>query len=107
MTCTVTAKLGSMRKAREWVVMPTSDDRIIVQTTGAVGIFDWRTGAGRLTTRGGYFPHLAIAKAFTFPAAFVRACLRVCPSLGGASVLCDGMLVVEHTAQIIDGNRER
>ena len=107
MTPTVTAKLAGMRKAREWSVMPTSDDRILVQTIGAVGIFDWRTGAGRLCTRGGYFPHLAVAKAFTFSAEFVIACLRVCPSLGGETVLCDGMVIVEHTAQVIGQERER
>ena len=98
---TITAKLGSMRRAREWCVMPTSDDRILVQTDGAIGIFDWRTGAGKLCTRGGYFPHLAIARPYTFPPDFVQACLRVCPSLGGETALTPGR-IVEHTARMID-----
>ncbi|MHB8432255.1 MAG: hypothetical protein ACYDCA_01380 [Candidatus Tyrphobacter sp.] len=96
----VAAKLASMRKPRDWIVMPTSDDRIIVQADGAIGIFDWRSGKGRLSTKGGYFPHLAIAKAFVFPPDFVRACLQACPSLGGAHALCDGAIIVENTVRI-------
>lgn len=97
---TVRAKIASMRKMCEWIVIPTSDDRIIVQTEGAIGIFDWRSGKGRLSTRGGYFPHLAIAKYFVFPPEFVRVCLQVCPSLGGQHVLCDGV-VIENTVKIL------
>ncbi|MHB8432251.1 MAG: hypothetical protein ACYDCA_01360 [Candidatus Tyrphobacter sp.] len=67
MSNVVAAKRAAMRKPREWIVMPTSDDRIIVQADGAIGIFDWRSGKGRLSTKGGYFPHLAIAKAYIFP----------------------------------------
>lgn len=96
----VVAKLAGMRKARTWMVMPTSDDRIIVQAEGAIGIFEWRTGKGRRTTRGGHFPHLAIAKAYVFPVDFVRACLQACPSLGGANELCDGAFIVENTVRI-------
>ena len=96
----VTAKLAGMRKARAWTVMPTSDDRIIVQADGAIGIFDWRDGEGRLCTKGGYFPHLAIAKAYVFPPDFVRACLQACPSLGGAHTVCDGAVVVENAVRI-------
>lgn len=95
---TITAKLPGMRKAREWSVMPTDRDRILVQTGGAIGIFDFRTGAGKLCTRGGYFPHLAIAKPYVFTTEFVRECLRVCPSLGGETHLTPGH-VVEHTVR--------
>ena len=101
MSDVVTAKLSGMRKTREWIVMPTSDDRIIVQTDGAIGIFDWRSGNGRLSTKGGYFPHLAIAKPFVFPVEFIRACLRACPSFGGQHTECHGALIIEHTAKII------
>jgi len=107
MTRTVTAKLAGMRKERDWCVMPTNNDRILVQTDGAIGVFDWRTGEGRLCVRGGYFPHLAAASPFTFPQDFVAACLAACPSLGGETVLCDGMVIVENTVHVIDGERER
>lgn len=100
MSNVVIAKLAGMRKIREWIVMPTSDDRIIVQTDGAIGIFDWRSGNGRLTTKGGYFPHLAIAKPFVFPVEFIRACLQACPSLGGAHMLCDRAVIVENAVRI-------
>ena len=96
----VTAKLAGMRKAREWMVMPTSDDRIVVQADAAIGIFDWRSGKGRLSTKGGYFPHLAIAKAYVFPPDFVRACMQACPSLGGTHALCEGAVVAENAVRI-------
>lgn len=96
----VVVKLAGMRKARTWMVLPTSDDRIIVQADDAIAIFDWRTGKGRLTRKGGYFPHLAIAKPYVFPPDFVRACLQACPSLGGAHALCDGAFIVENTVRM-------
>lgn len=98
---TMTAKIPGMRNAREWSVMPTNDDHIIVQSDGAIGMFDWRTGSGKLCTRGGYFPHLAIARPYTFPQNFVQACLRACPSLGGRTNVTPGH-VVKHTARMID-----
>jgi hypothetical protein len=96
------------RKAREWTVLPIEDGhRILVQADGAIGWFHFRTGEGRLCTRGGFFPHLSLAKPFTFPPEFVTACLAVCPSLSGETVLCDGMVVVENTVHVIDGERGR
>ncbi len=100
MSNAVIAKLAGMRKIREWIAMPTSDDRIIVQTDGPIGIFDWRSGNGWLSTKGGYFPHLAIAKPFVFPVEFIRACLRG-PSFGGQHTECHGALIIEHAAKII------
>ncbi|HUA09476.1 MAG TPA: hypothetical protein VMA98_09390 [Candidatus Acidoferrales bacterium] len=97
---TVRAKIAGMRKLREWTVMPTSDDRIIVQTDGAIGIFDWRNGKGRLCTKGGYYPHLRMAAPYIFPLDFVRACLQACPSLGGTHALGDGAVIVENTVRI-------
>ncbi len=102
---TITAKLSGMRKAREWSVLPVEGgERIIVQSDGAIGIFAWRTGQGKLCTRGGYFPHLAIARPFQFPPEFVTACMRVCPSLGGETVIDDGVAIIEHTARMIGGD---
>lgn len=107
----VTAKLGNMRVAREWLVQPTSDDRIIVQgatiprpgkpyggNTDAIGIFDF-SGKGRLCTKGGYFPHLAIAEPFEFPQAFVATCMDVCQPLG--AVTRTTVCTVEHTVQVV------
>ena len=96
----VRARIAGMRKMREWIVMPTSHDRIIIQSDDAIGIFDWRNGKGRLCTKGGYFPHLRIATPYIFPFEFVRACLQACPSLGGAQSLCDGAVIVENTVRI-------
>lgn len=102
---TVVAKLGSMRKAREWSVRPTSDDRIIVQTEGAIGIFEWRKGVGALCTSGGTYAHLAVARPFAFPLDFVQACLRECPSLGGETIHAGGAVVERHEARQTQGAR--
>jgi len=102
---TVVAKLGSMRKTRAWSVRPTSDDRIIVQADGAIGIFEWRQGTGALCTTGGTFAHLAVARPFAFPPEFVQACLRECPSLGGETVHAGGAVVERHDAGQTQGAR--
>lgn len=79
----VTAKLGGQRKARQWSVQPVDTGELIVQTEGAIGKFWPQTGKGVLCTRGGYFPHLALAEPFEFPQAFVDACMLACPEPGG------------------------
>lgn len=96
---TVTAKLGTMRKARTWIVTPTSEEgMLIVQADGAIGCFDYRTGKGKLTTKGEYYPHLALAKPFDFPPDFVAACLAACPSLGGSTKVAG--VEIMHTVQL-------
>lgn len=95
----VHAKLGTMRKEREWLVQATDDDKIIVQADNAIGIFGVDGKNGRLTTAGGYFPHLAIARPFEFPAEFVRTCLDVCQPLD-AETSQHGITVV-HTVRTI------
>lgn len=95
----VTAKLANMRKPQEFSVMPRSDNTIQVQSERAIGAFDPKTGAGRLNTKGCYFPHLAAATPYQFPPEFVEQCLRACPSHGGETDL--GGLVVRHTIQVI------
>lgn len=94
----VFAKLAKMRKPRKWLVQPTSDDRIIVQAEGAIGIFGF-DGNGRLTTRGGYFPHLAIATPYTFPVGFVATCLDICQPLDSETT--EHNCTVAHTVQVI------
>lgn len=94
----VHAKLAKMRKPRKWLVSATSDDRIIVQADGAIGIFGMN-GKGRLTTRGGYFPHLALATPYNFPAGFVTACLDVCQPLDSETTAHG--ITVAHTVQVI------
>jgi len=106
----VIAKLGKMRKAREWLVQATSDDRIIVQgnyledgrtecATGAIGMFGVDGKGGRLCTQGGYFPHLSIAKPFEFPAEFVRTCLDICQPLGSETT--ESGVTVMHTVEVV------
>lgn len=71
-----------MRKPQEFAVNPTSDDRIMVQSDKAIGLFDYRTGLGVLNTKGCYFPHLsraAGAVTYQFPPEFVAAALEACP----------------------------
>lgn len=98
---TVTAKLANMRKAQEFIVMPMSDGKIMVQSDKSIGAFDFRTGKGKLNTKGKYFIHLNMgAVAFTFPAEFVSECLRVCPSMGGETELGHGITMV-NTVQVI------
>lgn len=94
----VTAKLGKQRKARKWLVQATNDDRIIVQGEGAIGIFAM-DGKGKLCTTGGYFPHLALARPFEFPAGFVAACLDVCQPLDAETSY--GGVTVAHTVQVV------
>lgn len=94
----VVGKLGTMRKARKWSVMPTDQEgRIIVQADGAIGQFDYRTGKGVLNTRGEYFVHLsriAGAREFDFPTEFVAACLRACPALDSETDTGRGVVIV-------------
>lgn len=99
----VTAKLGNMRKPRDWLVRPTDDGRIMVQAENAIGLFDFRTRQGVLNTKGGYFPHLNPmlgAKPFEFPAEFVSACLEACPALDSQTVLGGGAVIAHNTIQI-------
>lgn len=104
----VIAKLANQRKAREWLVQPTSDDRIIVQgskpDSGAysdcIGIFDVSGKNGRLCLAGGFFPHLSIARPFDFPAEFVRTCLDIAHPLDSETDTGCGVIVC-NTVQVI------
>lgn len=87
-----------MRKPQSFSVQPTSTpDFVIVQSDKSIGRFNFRTGEGVLNTRGCYFPHLAIAEPFTFPAEFVAAVLEVCPSLDGETTV--GGVTFRHTVR--------
>ena len=100
---TFRAKLHG-RKIREWDVMVVEGgERLLVQASDAIGLFSWRTGKGKLCTRGGYFPHLALARPYTFPESFVHEAMRVSPSLGGESHLSPGH-VLKHNVTIIEGD---
>ena len=98
----VSAKLGRMRKPQDFLVSPTSDGRVMVQSDKSIGIFD-KTGVGRFTTKGPYFPHLAFAPPFEFPPEFVTACLEACPAMGSQTVLGGGAVVVENTIEVAGG----
>lgn len=78
------AKLGNQRKARQYSVRPTNDDRIVIQEgyggKGSIGIFDFE-GRGVFATSGAHFPFLAGAKPYQFPLDFVRAAMGACPAL--------------------------
>jgi hypothetical protein len=100
---TVAGTFGNMRKPQEFIVLPTSDDNIVVQSDKSIGMFDPETGRGVLNTKGKYFPHLTPAggaQPFTFPRDFITACLRACPSTGGETALAGGAVIVKHTVQV-------
>lgn len=95
----VYAKLGKMRKEQDFIVQPRSDGTIMVQSDRSIGVFDFKTGKGKLNTKGCYFTHLATAEPFDFPPEFVQACLEVCPSQGGETTVGGATFV--HTVQVI------
>ena len=95
----VSAKLGSMRKAQDFLIQPTSDGRVMVQSTKSIGIFNPKTGEGKLCTTGCYFVHLSLAKPFNFPPEFVSDVLHAGPGLGGETDI--GGVTVQHTVEII------
>jgi len=98
----VSAKLGSMRKPQDFVVLPVKrgdDPLLMIQSHKSIGIFNYRTGEGRLNTKGCYSPHLAMAKPFTFPPEFVQACMEACPSLGGTTEIAPG-IIIQNTVQV-------
>lgn len=100
----VEAKLGRMRKAQRFHVSPMSDGRLMVQSDRSIGVLDFRTGEGRLCVTGCYFPHLALARPFSFPADFVRECLAACPALDSETVLAGGAVIIANTVQVIGGD---
>lgn len=62
----ITAKLGNMRKAADWVVYPASrtesDGSILIQSDTRIASFDPATGKGLLSKakpNGAYFMHLS------------------------------------------------
>ena len=87
---TVTATLAGMRKPQKFVVYPRQgdDQDIIVQSERAIGSFNRTTGQGRLNWRGSapkYFLHLSRrlgAEPYTFPPAFIAACIAAQPVSG-------------------------
>jgi len=102
MFASVTAKLGTMRKERRWLVSPMSDGRMMVQCGDRIGEFWPQTGKGRLSTKGPYFVHLHPQLGgieFTFPAEFVAECMKVCPEPGGVTEVPGGVIV--NTVQVI------
>lgn len=100
----VTAKLGGMRKPQEFCVLPMKREgeettTLMIQSDKSIGILDFRTGKGKLNTKGCYTPHLMLAQPFDFPPEFVQACLEACPSLGGTTEIAPG-IIMQHTVQV-------
>lgn len=101
---TITAKLGTMRKAREWVVQVTSNGRIMIQADKAIGLFNPSTGEGLLNTNGGYGPHLHPAlgaKRFTFPRDFIEECQAALDANGPETALAGGAVIIKNTVEEI------
>jgi hypothetical protein len=104
MFATVTAKLGTQRKAQTYTVMPTSDGKIMVQSDKAIGEFYPQTGKGMLNIKGSYYPYLSRrlgAVEYQFPADFVAECVRVCPTPGETTSLAGGVVLMHNTVQVV------
>jgi len=74
----MTGKLGTMRKAVEWVVYPIKSDRIIVQSATRIAEFCPKTGVGRLSKSchgGAYFTDLIFATPIQVPQEFIDLCI--------------------------------
>lgn len=97
----VVGKLARMRKPQRFRVWPTSDGKIMVQSERSIGMFDYRTGAGRLSVDGSYFHHLAVAPSYQYPVEFVRACLQACPALDGVTEVGGGAVVISNTVEVV------
>jgi hypothetical protein len=95
----VSAKLGSMRKPQDFLIQPTDDGRVLVQSTKSIGWFEPKTGKGRLCTTGCYSWHLSTAKPFRFPPEFISEALHACPSLGGETI--HHTVTIKNTVKII------
>lgn len=72
----VFAKLATMKKEQDFVVMRDNFGHYQVQSGKSIGRFDGK-GRGILNTQGCYFHHLTVfggVKAYLFPAEFVQEC---------------------------------
>lgn len=88
----ITAKLGNMRKAKDWVVYPaskgTGDTLTTIQCDTRIAAFDAATGDGWLSANkssGAYFVHLSPALGatkITVPADVIAAALDAQPKSG-------------------------
>jgi hypothetical protein len=84
---TITAKLGSMRKAVEWVVYPPREDGLIlIQCDKRICLFDPQTGEGRLSGSHNYPTVLTLnmtgSQAVIVPADVRAAALNAQPHKG-------------------------
>lgn len=98
----VRGKLGRQRKPQEYVVLPRSDGKILVQADTAIGTFDFRTRKGVLNIKGSTFAHLGTflgAEPYEFPAEFVRLALEACPAQDSETTR--GGVTVVNTVQVI------
>jgi hypothetical protein len=87
----ITAKLGNMRKAADWVVYPTTvgdAGTLMIQSDTRIAQFDPATGAGMLSAahgNGSYFMHLNAfmgAKPVIVPADVIALALGAQPKSG-------------------------
>ena len=73
----VDLKLANMRKPQNFVVQDVNDkDKIIIQSDKSIGIFDKKTGKGKLNTKGCYFPHLPYATPYALSMEQLKECLQ-------------------------------
>jgi hypothetical protein len=73
----VVARVAGMRKARTWTVMPTSDDRIIIQADGAIGFLIGVAAKAGYVRRADSF-HILGSRRHIFSRSISFASQRVC-----------------------------
>ena len=73
----VDLKLGNMRKPQNFVVQDVNGkNKIIIQSDKSIGVFDKKTGRGKLNTKGCYFPHLQYATPYVLSTGQLKDCLQ-------------------------------
>jgi hypothetical protein len=98
----VIAKLHTMRKSQDFVVLAMSDGRYMIQSDKSIGVFDPNTGKGRLCVKGQAMHHLAMhGFAFEFPADFIKECADVIADNGEFSSLGGGVVITNNVVKVI------
>lgn len=99
-------KFDNMRKPQEFVVLTTDGDDLIVQSDKRFGRFNFRTGEGRLSTKGNSTIDLHPIRGgidFTFPPEFVTACLEAAAPKDAEVSLAGGGFIIQTTVKDIGG----
>ena len=99
----VNFKLGKMRKEQEFCVQDVNNkNAFIIQSDKSIGMFDKKTGKGKMSFKGCYFPHLSMCSIpFELSQEQVQKCLSilckkgdVIGSFGGCVIINEGVTLI-------------